>query len=104
MLGKLNAMLNPLATSIARHVTDAIPVKRITQNTRGGALFLATVESVRVDGNTVAVEVQGYHVATATVALMLCAFLAAFRLIAGPLKRGTGLPPEGNASAPRRRE
>ncbi len=105
MLGRLNAMLNPLATYIARHLTDAIPIKRITQNTPGGALFLASVRSVRVDGNVVVVEVHGYHLAAATaLALMLTALLAAARLIAGPFRGGMRPPRQPHASATRRQE
>jgi hypothetical protein len=84
MLGRLNAMLTPLGTYIAKHMTDVIPVKRIKENRRGDALFLATVKSVRVDGNVVALGVHGYHIATAAIALMLVALLsAAWLIIAG---------------------
>ena len=97
-----NAMLTPLGSYIAKHLTDAFPVKKIKAETRGGALFLATVKSVRVDGNAVAVEVHGYHVAGRRHALMLRAFLAAAWLIAGPFRGRPHLPPQETASAPRR--
>ena len=102
MLGRLNAMLTPLGSYIAKHLTDAFPVKKIKAETRGGALFLATVKSVRVDGDAVAVEVHGYHVATAAIALMLSALLAAGWLIAGLFRGRPNLPPQETASAPRR--
>jgi hypothetical protein len=102
MLGRFNSMLSPLGSYIAKQLTDAFPVKKIKAETRGGALFLATVKSVRVDGNAVAVEVHGYHAATAAIALMLCALLAAGWLIAGLFRRRPSLPPQENASAPRR--
>ena len=86
MLGRLNAMLTPLGTYIAKHMTDVIPVKRIKEGKRGDALFLATVKSVRVDGNVVALEVHGYHIATAAIALMLVAVLSAGWLIVAALQ------------------
>ena len=95
-------MLTPLGSYIAKHLTDAFPVKKIKAETRGGALFLATVKSVRVDGNAVAVEVHGYHVATAAIALMVAALLAAAWLIAGLFRGRPNLPPQETASAPRR--
>ena len=100
MLSRFNAMLTPLGSYIAKHLTDSFPVKKIKAETRGGALFLATVKSVRVDGNAVAVEVHGYHVATAAIALMLCALCRrlAYRWAAA---RRTRLPPQVTASAPR---
>ncbi len=39
LLSRLNAMLNPLATSIARTLADAFPAKRIKAETSGGAFF-----------------------------------------------------------------
>src|SRR6478672_5648162 len=39
MLSRFNAMLNPLATYIARNLADIIPAKRIKAETPGGALF-----------------------------------------------------------------
>jgi hypothetical protein len=92
MLSRFNSMLNPLGSYIAKHLTDSFPVKKIKAETRGGALFLATVKSVRVDGNAVAVEVHGYHVATAAIALMLVALLAAAWLIAGLFRRRRNVP------------
>ena len=83
MLGRFNSMLSPLGSYIAKHLTDVAPVKKIKAETRGGALFLATVKSVRVDGNALAVEVHGYHVATAAIALMLVALLSAGGLSPG---------------------
>ena len=59
MLSRFNAMLNPLATYIARNLADIIPAKRIKAETPGGALFLATVRSVRVDGDVVVVALHG---------------------------------------------
>jgi hypothetical protein len=102
MLGRFNSMLSPLGSYIAKQLTDAFPVKKIKAETRGGALFLATVKSVRVDGNAVAVEVHGYHAATAAIALMLCALLAAGWLIAGLFRRQPRLPPQEAASATQR--
>ena len=104
MLSRLNAMLTPLGSYIAKHLTDAFPVKHIKAEKRGEALFLATVKSVRVDGNAVAVEVHGYHVATAAVALMLAAVLAAAWLIAALFRGRPDLPPQGQASAARRQD
>ena len=77
MLSRLNAMLNPLATYIARNLADIIPAKRIKAETPGGALFLATVRSVRVDGDVVVVALHGYRLAAATLILMLCTLLSA---------------------------
>lgn len=91
MLGRLNTMLTPLGSYIAKHLTDVMPVKRIKAEKRGEAWFLATVKSVRVDGNAVALELHGYHVATAAVALMLIALLAAAWLLAGLFRSLTGL-------------
>ena len=95
-------MLTPLGSYIAKQLTDAFPVKKIKAEKRGGALFLATVKSVRVDGNAVAVEVHGYHAATAAIAMMLCALLAAGWLIAGLFRKRPRLPPQETASVPRR--
>ena len=75
MLSRFNAMLNPLATYIARNLADIIPAKRIKAETPGGALFLATVRSVRVDGDVVVVALHGYRLAAATLILMLCTLL-----------------------------
>jgi hypothetical protein len=102
MLSRLNGMLTLLGSHIAKHLTDAFPVKHIKAEKRGEALFLATVKSVRVDGNAVAVEVHGYHVATAAIALMLAAVLAAAWLIAGLFRGWTRLPAQETASAARR--
>lgn len=77
MLSRFNAMLNPLATYIARNLADIIPARRIKAETPGGALFLATVRSVRVDGDVVVVALHGYRIAAATLILMLCALLSA---------------------------
>ena len=77
MLSRFNAMLNPLATYIARNLADIIPAKRIKAETPGGALFLATVRSVRVDGDVVVVSLHGYRIAAATLIFMLCALLSA---------------------------
>jgi hypothetical protein len=82
MLSRFNAMLSPLGTYIAQDLTDVIPTKRIKPETRGGAMFVTTVKSVRVDGDVVVVEIHGYHVAAATVALTLCALLSAAWLLA----------------------
>ena len=81
MLSRLNAMLNPLATYIAKNLAEIIPAKRIKAETRGGAMFLTTVRSVRVDGDVVVVALHGYRVATATVILMLCVLLSAALLL-----------------------
>jgi len=81
MLSRLNAMLNPLATYIAKNLAEIIPAKRIKAETRGGAMFLTTVRSVRVDGDVVVVALHGYRVATATVVLMLCALVSAALLV-----------------------
>jgi hypothetical protein len=83
MLGRLNAVLSPLGSYIAKHMTGVIPVKHLKPGKRGEALFMATVKSVRVDGNAVAVGIHGYHIATAAIALMLVALLSAGWLIAG---------------------
>lgn len=99
MLGRLNSMLTPLGSYIAKHLTAAFPVKKIKAETRGGALFLATVKSVRVDGDAVVAEVHGYHVATAAIALMLAALLAAAWLIAGLFRGRLNLPPQEIPSA-----
>jgi hypothetical protein len=77
MLSRFNAMLNPLATYIARNLADIIPAKRIKAETPVGALFLATVRSVRVDGDVVVVALHGYRLAAATLILMLCTLLSA---------------------------
>jgi hypothetical protein len=77
MLSRFNAMLNPLATYIAGNLADIIPAKRIKAETPGGALFLATVRSVRVDGDVVVVALHGYRLAAATLILMLCTLLSA---------------------------
>ncbi len=77
MLSRVNAMLNPLATYIARNLAEIVPAKRIKAETVHGALFLATVSSVRVDGDAMVIALHGYHVAAATVILMLCALLSA---------------------------
>jgi len=81
MLSRLNAMLNPLATYIAKNLAEIIPAKRIKAETRGGAMFLTTVRSVRVDGDVVVVALHGYQVATATVILMLCVLVSAALLL-----------------------
>jgi hypothetical protein len=94
MLGRFNSMLSPLGLYIAKHLTEVAPVKKMKAETRGGALFLATVKSVRVDGNALAVEVHGYHVATAAIALMLAALLSAGWLIAGLFRGRPRLPPQ----------
>jgi hypothetical protein len=78
MLSRFNAMLNPLATYIARNPADIIPAQRIKVETPGGAIFLATVRSVRVEGDVVVVALHGYRVAFATVILMLCTLLSAW--------------------------
>jgi hypothetical protein len=39
LLSRLNAMLNPLATYIARNLADMIPAKRIKAETPGGQYF-----------------------------------------------------------------
>jgi hypothetical protein len=83
MLARLNAVLAPLGSYIAKNMTDVIPVKHLKPEKRGEALFLATVRSVRVDGNAVALAVHGYHIATAAIALMIVAFLSAVWLAAG---------------------
>ncbi len=93
MLSRFNALLNPLATYIAQNLTDVIPVKRIKQETRGGALFLTTVKSVRVEGDAVIVAFHRHRVATAAIILALCALLSAAALLllwlrpGAPLKR-----------------
>ncbi len=81
MLSRLNSMLNPLATYVAQNLTDVIPVKKIKEDTRGGAMFLATVKSVRVDGDAVVVAFHGYRIATAAIMLALCALLSAAALL-----------------------
>ena len=91
MLSRLNAMLNPLATYIARNLADIIPAKRIKAETPGGALFLATVRSVRVDRDVMVVTLHGYRVAAATVILMLCAFLSAAWVLSIWLRRRPGV-------------
>ncbi len=92
MLGKLNAMLTPFGTYIAKHLTDTMPVKHLKPEKRGEAWFLATVKSVRVDGNVVVAELHGYHIAAAAVALMLIALFAAAYLLAGLFRGETRLP------------
>lgn len=101
MLAGLDTMLTPLGSYIAKNLTGVIPVKRIKAETRGGLLFLATVQSVAVDGDAVVVELRGYRIATAAIALMLSALLAAAALIAAWLRRRTPPPPrEETAAAP----
>jgi len=85
MLSRFNAVLAPLGSYIAKNLTDVIPVKHIKGEKRGEAWFLATVKSVRVDGNAVALGVHGYHIATAAIALMLVALLSAGWLVTGLL-------------------
>ncbi len=77
MLGQLNAMLNPLGSYVAQNLTDFVPVKKIKPETRGGLMFETTVKAVRVDGNAVVVELRGYRIAAAAIALMLLALAAA---------------------------
>ena len=89
ILSRFNAMLNPLATYIARNLADVIPAKRIRAETTSGAMFLTTVRSVRVDGDAVVLTLNGYRVASAAVALLVCVVLSGFLLvrIAGGGKR-----------------
>ncbi len=82
MLSRFNAMLNPLATYIAQNLTDVIPVKRIKEETRGGALFLTTVKSVRVESDAVVLAFHRHRIATAASILALCALLSAAALLA----------------------
>jgi hypothetical protein len=82
MLGQLNAMLNPLGSYVAQNLTDFVPVKKIKPETRGGLMFVTTVRAVRVEGNAVVVELRGYRIAAAAIALMLLAFAATAGLLA----------------------
>jgi hypothetical protein len=91
MLSRVNTMLNPLATYIARNLAEIIPAKRIKAETARGALFLATVQSVRVDGDVCVVALRGYRIAIASVILMLCALLSAAWLLSLWLRRKPGL-------------
>jgi len=77
ILSRINAMLNPLATYVAQNLTDVIPVKRIKAETVGGAMFLTTVRSVSVDGDTVVLTLHGYRVAATAIVLTLCVLLSA---------------------------
>ncbi len=86
-LSKINAMLSPLGTYIAQNLTGVFPVKKIKAETNGGALFLATIKSVRVAGNVVAVAVHGYHVAAVQIVLILGALFAACWLTVGLVRR-----------------
>ncbi len=95
---RLNSVLAPLGSYIAKNLTDVIPVKHIKAEKRGEAWFLATVKSVRVDGNAVALDVHGYHIATAAIALMLAAILSAVWLIVSLLHFGTSFPPQENTA------
>ncbi len=80
-------MLNPLATYIARNLADIIPAKRIKSETPAGAIFLATVRSVRVDGDVMVVTLHGYRVAAATVIPTLCALLSAAWVLSSWFRR-----------------
>jgi hypothetical protein len=91
MLSRFNSMLSPLATYIARNVAEIIPAKRIRSETPGGAMFLTTVRSVRVNGDVVVVALHGYRIAAAAIVLMLCALLSAFLLSAMVLRIVSGL-------------
>ena len=77
ILSRFNAMLTPLATYVAQNIAEVIPVKRIKAETAGGWMFLTTVRSVRVDKERVILVLHGYRVASAAIALMLCALLSA---------------------------
>lgn len=86
-LSKINAMLSPLGTYIAQNLTDVFPVKKIKAETNGGAVFLATVKSVRVDGDAVVVTVHGYHVAAIQIVLAFGVLFSAYWLIVGLLRQ-----------------
>ncbi len=62
-------------------------MKKIKDNTRGGALFATTVKSLRVDGDAVVVALHGERVAAATAVLALSAVLSAALLLALGLRR-----------------
>ncbi len=92
MLGELNKLLTPLGTSIAKHMTDVIPVKHLKLEKRGEAVFMETVKSVRVEGGAVVLEVHGYIVGSAAGALMLAALASAIWLVAGLFFRRPAAP------------
>ena len=73
--------MNPLATYVVRHVMDVAPARKFRSNTRGGLVFLTTVKSVRVEGDTVVVALHSLRVAGAAVVLMGASLLAAFWLL-----------------------
>jgi hypothetical protein len=80
MLSKLNNVLTPLSTDIAKHLTSTIPVKHLKPEKRGEAVFMETVQSVRVENGAVVLEVQGYFINGAAGALMLTALASAIWL------------------------
>jgi hypothetical protein len=93
MLGELNKLLTPLGTSIAKHMTDVIPVKHLKTEKRGEAIFMETVKSVRLDKGAVVLEVHGYFLSAATGALMMAALASAIWLIVCLLPRRSPAPP-----------
>jgi hypothetical protein len=92
IFSRLNSVLSPLGTYAARHVTEAMPVKKIKPDKPGSAAFLMTVKSVRVEGDAVVAELHGYQVAGAAAAFMFMAFLAVCGLIVAWRHRPAGSP------------
>jgi hypothetical protein len=92
MLGELNKVLTPFGTSIAKHMTDVIPVKHLKPEKRGEAVFMETVKSVRVDNGAVVLGVHGYFMTAATGALMLAALASAIWFIVSLLPRRSPEP------------
>jgi hypothetical protein len=92
MLSKLNTLLTPLGASIAKHVTDVIPVKHLKTEKRGESVFIETVKSVRVENGAVVLEVHGFFLNIATGALMLVALASGLWLLGGLFRRPAATP------------